>query len=234
MPNAARSEGVMEMRTNKKRKSMTLAGMVVLPLLAITLTAQQTNSLAISGQPGHARVIQVDGANYVDIEGLARILNGSMSFNGNQIVLTLNGGNTAASGASDGTQGFSKDFLNAGIEAMSQLREWHASLKNAIERSYPISEEWISVFRRNSQQSLRLAQVAASTDADKNAYPLLANEFNNMNRLSDKYLKMVANMNYIAPDSLSNDPLEQKLVACGHFLVNMVSSNQLADDGSCH
>ena len=76
--------------------------------------------------------------------------------------------------------------------------------------------------------------MAASTDADKNAYPLLTNEFNNMNRLSDKYLQMVANMNYIAPDSLSNDPLEQKLVTCGHFLVNMVSSNQLADDGSCH
>jgi hypothetical protein len=69
---------------------------------------------------------------------------------------------------------------------------------------------------------------------DKNAYALLANEFDNMNRLSDKYLKMVKHMNYIAPDSLSSDPLEQKLVACGHFLVNMVSSNQLVDDGSCH
>ena len=157
-----------------------------------------------------------------------------MSFNGNQIVLALNGGNAPASNPSDGTLGFSKDFLNSGIEAMSQLREWHAALRNAIERSYPISEEWIGPFRRNSQQSLRMAQVAASTDADKNAYPLLAKEFNNMNRLSDKYLNMVKDMNYIAPDSLSNDPLEQRLVACGHFLVNMVSSNQLADDGSCH
>jgi hypothetical protein len=233
MPNAARNEGVAEMRPNKKRKSIAPVG-IVIPLLAITLMAQQTNSLAISGQPGHAKVIQVDGRNYVDVEGLARILNGSMNFNGNQIVLALNGGNAPASSPSDGTQGFSKDFLNAGIEAMSQLREWHAALKNAVERSYPISEEWIGPFRRNSQQSLRLAQVAASTDNDKNAYPFLANEFNNMNRLSDKYLKMVADMNYIAPDSLSNDPLEQKLVACGHFLVNMVSSNQLADDGSCH
>jgi hypothetical protein len=37
---------------------------------------------------------------------------------------------------------------------MSQLREWHAALKNAVERSHPISEEWIGPFRRNSQQSL--------------------------------------------------------------------------------
>ena len=222
------------MRTNKKRKSMALAG-IVIPLLALTLTtAQQTNSLAISGQPGQAKVIQVDGRNYVDVEGLARILNGSMSFNGNQIVLALTGGNAPTSTPSDGTQGFSKDFLNAGIEAMSQLREWHAALKNAIERSYPVSEDWIGPLRRQAPQSLRLAQVAASTDADKNAYPLVANEFSNMNRLSDKYLQMANNLNYIDPNSLSNNPLEQRLVACGHFLVNMVSSNQLADDGSCH
>jgi hypothetical protein len=55
-----------------------------------------------------------------------------------------------------------------------------------------------------------------------------------MNQLSGKYLKMVKDMNYIAPDSLSNDPLEQRLVACGHFLVNMVSCNPFVDDGSCH
>ena len=103
------------MRTNKQRKSTALAAIVFVLLLALTLTAaQQTNSLAISGQPGHAKVVQVDGRNYVDVEGLARILNGSMSFNGNQIVLALNGGNAPASNPSDGAQGFSKDFLNAG------------------------------------------------------------------------------------------------------------------------
>jgi hypothetical protein len=109
MPDAARSEGVAEMQTNDKRKSMARAG-IVIPLLALTLTAQQTNSLVISGQPGHAKVIQVGGRNYVDVEGLARILNGSMSFNGNQIVLAPNGGNALASSPSDGTQEFSKDF----------------------------------------------------------------------------------------------------------------------------
>jgi hypothetical protein len=31
--------------------------------------AQPTNSLVISGQPGHAKVIQVDGRNYVEVEG---------------------------------------------------------------------------------------------------------------------------------------------------------------------
>jgi hypothetical protein len=116
---------------------------------------------------------------------------------------------------------------------MSQVREWHAALKNAIERAYPLSEEWLGNFKRQAQTSLRQAGVAASTDMDQKAFPLLTNEFNNMAALSDKYLKMSKDMNYIAPNSLSNDPMEQKLLTCGKSLAAMVSSNQFVDDGSC-
>jgi hypothetical protein len=225
------------MRTMTNRKWVWLAGAAIVPLLALTLTAQQISSLSISGQPGQARVIQSQGRNYVEVDGLARIANGSISFNGNQIVLTLSGsgdgsGNSAP--PAPAPQGFSKDFLNAGIEAMSQVREWHAALKNAIEHAYPISADWINQFKRQAQQALRLAQVAASTDSDKNLYPLLANEFGNMDQLSNKYLQMTVNMNYIDPNSLSNDPLEQKLMTCGHSLIAMASSGQFVDDGSCH
>jgi hypothetical protein len=210
---------------------------LILPVLALTVMAQQTSSLSVSGQPGQAPVIQVQGRNYVEIEGLAKIVNGSISFSGNQIVLTLpgaDGSNAAAPGTPPAPQGFSKDFLNAGIEAMSQVREWHATLKTAIERSYPISSDWVAPLRRQAQQALRLAEVAATTEDDKNAYPLLATEFHNMVRLSDKYLGMAANVSYIDPNSLSNDPLEQKLMACAHSLVSMASSGQFVDDGSCH
>lgn len=217
------------MRTNAKGTRMMLAALLSLPVLALTLTAQQTSSLIISGQPGQANVIQVQGRNYVEVEGLARILNGSLNFIGNQIVLTLPGSN----GGTAPTPGLSRDFLNAGIEAMSQVREWHAALKNAIERGYPITEDWIGPFRRQAQQSLRLTQVAAGTDAEKNAFVLLSNEFNNMNKLSDKYLQMAKNMNYTAPNALDSDPLEQKLLACGRSLVAMASSDQYVDDGSC-
>ena len=116
---------------------------------------------------------------------------------------------------------------------MAQVREWHAALRNAIERGYPLSAEWLDAFRRNAQQSLRLAGVAATTDMDHKAFPLLTNGFNNMSALSDKYLQMTKSMNYIAPDSLTTDPLDQKLVTCGRSLSSMVSSNQFVDDGSC-
>ena len=225
------------MRTDWKTKRWVLAVILVASMLAATLVAQQVTSLSVSGQSGHAQVVQVQGQNYVDVNGLTRILNGSISFNGNQIVLTLGGsgggGDSSAAQPPQAQQGLSKGFLNAGIEAMSQVREWHAALKTAIERSYPISNDWIAPLRRQAQSALRMAEVAASTPDDQNAYPLLADAFNMMVKLSDKYLGMTSNVSYIDPNSLSNSPTEQKLLACGHSLVSMVSSGQFVDDGSC-
>ena len=225
------------MRTEWKTKWLVLAGILVTSVLAVTLVAQQITSLSVNGQSGQAQVVQLQGRNYVDVNGLTRILNGSISFNGNQIVLTLGGG---GSGGGDSQaapppqqQGLSKEFLNAGIEAMSQVREWHAALKNAVEHSYPLGADWLGSFRAQAQQALRLAGVAASTDQDRKAFQLLTNEFNNMNKLSDKYLQMTANMNYIAPDAIANDPLDARLIACGHSLASMASTRQFVDDGSC-
>jgi len=116
---------------------------------------------------------------------------------------------------------------------MAQVREWHAALRNAIERGYPLSAEWLDAFRRNAQQSLRLAEVAATTDMDHKAFPYLQNEFNNMGALSDKYMQMTKSMNYIAPDSLANDPLDQRLLTCGRSMASMVTSQQFVDEAAC-
>jgi len=217
----------------------TLAMIVLLPLLALTLAAQQVTSLIISGQQGQAKVLQVQGTNYVEVNGLVRITGGSLSFSGNQVVLTLpgSGGDSSAGGAQPtapaSSEGLSTQFLNAGIEAMAQVREWHAALKNAVEHSYPLGADWLGSFRAQAQQALRLAGVAASTDQDKKVFQLLTNGFNMMSKLSDKYLQMTANMNYIAPDAISNDPLDQRLVTCGHSLASMASTRQFVEDGSC-
>jgi hypothetical protein len=226
------------MRTNAKIIWRMLAVLLALPILALTLIAQHTNFLVVSGQQGEAKVIQVQGRNYVEVEGLARITNGSVSFNGNRIVLTLpgsGGDNSAppAAAAPASAPGFSKDFMNAGIEAMAQVREWHSALRNAIERGFPLGEDWLGGLSAQSQQALRLASVAINTDSDKNAYPLLQSEFNNMKKLSDKYAQMAKNMNYIAPNSLETDPLDQKLMACARSLSAMATANQIIDDRSC-
>ena len=220
------------MRRSAIRSSLMLVAILLLPLFV--LMAQQMSSLLIDGQQGQAKVIQVQGKNYVEVDGLARITGGSLRFIENQIILTLPGsGHPSSQTAPAPSVGYSRQFLTAGIETMREILEWHSSLKTAIDRSYPISDEWFESMRRQAQSSLKLAEAAASTDMDKKAFPLLANEFNTMSALSDKYLKINARRNYVAPDSLSKDPLAQKLLTCWRSLESMASSNQFVDDGSC-
>jgi hypothetical protein len=211
-----------------------LVAILLLPLLV--LVAEQTSSLLIEGPQGQAKVIQVQGKNYVEIDELARITGGSLRFVGNQIILTLSA-NTDASihtgGPTSQPAGLSRQFLSAGIETMRQILEWHAALKNGIERGYPLSDTWFGNYRRQIQASLKHAEAAATTDTDQKALPLLTNEFNTMSALTDKYLQITVSRDYLAPDSLNSDPLDKKLLTCWHSLESMASSNQFFDDGAC-
>lgn len=99
--------------------------------------APQNRTLVLTGHPGELSVKEMDGRYYVDVEELMRLANGSLSFRGNQIVLTLSAPTISTpatnSAASQSTpSGFSKEFLRAGIEEMSVISEWRSSLINAI------------------------------------------------------------------------------------------------------
>ena len=174
---------------NTIRTSVMLVTILLLPLLV--LVAQETSALLIEGQQGQARVIQVQGKNYVEVEALSRITGGSLRFAGNQIILTLPGGANAAPQAEQSAPApaaaLSRPFLSAGIETMREILEWHAALKTGVERGYPLSDVWFDHFRRQIQSSLKQTEAAASTDVDQRALPLLTNEFNTMDALTDKY-----------------------------------------------
>lgn len=216
------------------RSAVIILGFLALPLWTLSRSSQQLNSLIISGQSGQAKVIQVEGRSYVDVEGLARISNGSTSVKGDHIVLTLPPATTTALANATPPASFSKEFLATAIETMAQVREWHATLKNAIERGYPISEEWIDPLRRQAQQNIKLASVNASTTADRNLLPFLTNAFDDVNSLSEEYVKMTKNNDYIAANTLTTNPVEKKLLACGRSLASMAAANQFTDDTSCH
>ena len=219
------------MRRNAIQISVMLGAILLLPLLV--LLAQETSSLLIEGPQGKTRVIQVQGKNYVEVDELARITGGSLRFVGNQIILSLPGSDTPAEAAPQPAAALSKPFLTAGIETMREILEWHAALKNGIERGYPLSDTWFGNYRRQIQSSLAQTQAAVRTDLDQKAFPLLTNEFNTMNALTDKYLKITVSRDYLAPNSLNSDPLNQKLLTCWQSLASMASSNQFVDDGSC-
>jgi hypothetical protein len=224
------------MTSNRRGTWWTMGVLLSMSVLACALVAQQTTSLIIHGQQGDAKVVQVQGHNYVDIEGLARLTNGTLSFRGNQIVLTLpSNGNSAsiALGPAQPSNSVSKDFRTAGVEAMARLREWHAALRIGVEKGVPLATGWLDNYQAQAQDALRMASVAISTDGDRTAYPVLINEYNNMKSLNDKYVGMTTSMNYIDPSSLQSDPLNQKVVACSHFLSSIASTQAFIDDGSC-
>src|ERR1700674_5348124 len=76
-----------------------------------------------------AAVLQVDGRSYVDVETLARLTNGSVKVEPNQIVLTIpiasSGSDTAAAQT---TQGLSKGFASEAITALAEMKEWKGAL----------------------------------------------------------------------------------------------------------
>jgi len=205
--------------------------------LLIAQTRDQT--LVVTGHPGNVPMTQMNGRSYVDVEGLARLLGGALTFNGNQTMLTISGTSGSHVGApatapQAANLGFSKEFLRAGIEEMSTIREWHSALASAVENQYPVSQEWLSRYQAQAATNLRLAQAAAMTDADHNAAQLIANEYHKMEQLSEKYAAKRENMNYISPDALNNDSLEQSIIACGKSLGAMAANGQFVDDGVCH
>ena len=226
------------MRKRSSGAPLILVMLLVVPALALSQAAQETRTLIVNGQPGQVTVVQVNGRSYVDLEALARAANGSLSFSGNQITLTLPGAANMPPPATPSTStpantGFSKAFLKAGIEQMTVIREWRSALANAIKNGFPIAEEWLASYRGQAATALRLTSVAVSTDSDQNAFQLLNNEFENMKQLSNNYVAARQSLNYISPDSLTNDPLNQKILNCGHSLAAMAASGQFEDDGSC-
>jgi hypothetical protein len=218
-------------------------------VVALSLGAAQKHTLIVNGQSTEVPVIYMNSRPYVGLDALANSLNGSVSSSGAKVALsvpTVSGNctaspttvsaapNTVAPQAAPSTQGLSREFLNAGIEQMSTLREWHTALQTAIQTGVPLSAGLLQPYRTEATTNLRLASVAATTPADRKAYELLNNVYLKVGKLSDKYVNMRANLTYIAPDALQNDELNQRIVTCGHFLGTMAASGQFSDDSSCH
>jgi len=235
--------------TKPSTPSRNLALLLVILVGVLSLGAADKHTLIINGQSTEVPLIFVSGHPYVGLEALAKAINGSVSSSGAVVALSL-GSNTAGSAASPAiasparepapvqpvhsNPGFSSAFLNAGIEQMSTLREWHTVLETAIQSGIPLSKGLLQPYRAQATTNLHLAFVAVSTPDDRNAYQLLNNVYLNMGKLSDKYVDMRANLTYIAPDALQNDELNRRIVSCGHFLGAMAASGQFSDDGSCH
>ena len=217
---------------------VTLAASLVLPAYGLSQGVQQTKTLIVRGSSEEAPVIEMNGRAYVELETLTRLIKGSLSFEENRIVLALpsvseNSPIMMSLTNSSATVEFSKEFLKSGIEEMAVIREWRSAVTNALQRGYPVTEEWVEGFRAQAQEAFLLASLDASTESDRSVIPLLENELHNMEKLSRKFIEANKSMTYLFPDVLQNDPLDQRILNCAHLLAAMAASGEFTDDGSC-
>jgi hypothetical protein len=213
--------------------SILLTALLMLPANGDAQTPQKGSRFTIAGHAGEAQLLQINGKSYVEVETLARLTQGTLSFKANQTILTLPADAEAQAANPHAKAGFSTAFVQAGIEEMSLIREWRIAIVNAIRTNSPVSEDWVSAHHRLAEKNLALASAAAFTDDDRSAFPLLTAEFNNMEKLSELYLSMRKQAAFISPDNFDS-ALEQQILSCAQGFVSMTETHQFQDQAACH
>ncbi|HTC94690.1 MAG TPA: hypothetical protein VK699_14715 [Terriglobales bacterium] len=201
----------------------------------------QNEAFVINGVQGEAKILQIEGHKYIDINELARITNGSLSLQENRLILTLpvSGGSLAdiASQSSDAEPGFSRHFMRAGIEATASMREWRSTLALLIRNGYPVGNEMLSYSGR-ARDRLILAAAEVATPSDRSGFQLLSNEFQNLsawsNGLVNAQNSASAGEYVMSDDALNNDSMFQKISQCDEFLGPMLASGNFEDNAACH
>jgi hypothetical protein len=224
-----------------------MALMFALPLMMTAMAPAQTQShresLSVQGHSGQASVIRSQARVFVDVQDLAAIVNGSISFNGGSVVLTLPGCDASERSGQDADKaGFSRPFMSAAIEAMGSIREWGGILQATVQDRYPVGNAMtgntIVAYQGRAAESVALASAAASTDSDHRGLELLTNEFNNLQAWTAKFLQgrksMTAQYMTLSDTPFPEDDQAQKIIQCGQFLAQMFPKGNFQDDAVCH
>lgn len=203
--------------------------------------AEHFRTLVVNDYSGKVVLVEMGDKTYIELRQLVQIAHGSVAYEGNQVIVTLPAASGSASAAkSDESKAstLTRDFIKAGIEEISLMREWGSTLANAIQNGYPVTDSWVSSYRSRAQSGLGIASAAVSNDADRNGFQLLQSEFDAVQEWSNKLLESRKSMNAanyaMSSTALQNDPLSQKIVTCGRFLGQMLAGGAFQDDPSCH
>ena len=101
----------------------TLTVLLMLPADGIAQTPQKGAKFTVAGHPGEAQLIQINGKSYIEVETLARLTQGTLSFKANETILTLNPANAEVQTSTPPVKPtLSRAFIQAGIEELSVIR----------------------------------------------------------------------------------------------------------------
>jgi hypothetical protein len=233
---------------NRRRKFRPFLALGVVLSLTAAVSAPEIASaqsapdkaLVLNGKTLEAKVRQIDGRSYVDIEALAQATNGAVTVESNRVVLTIPvPDSSAARGITSArpTDGISRNFASAAIAEVAEMREWRGAIGTMITYGLAVSKAWAQDYHERVAEGLRQTTLAASTDADRNALQLLENESVSLTGWANDVLAARQALNgakTVDPNSLQNDPVLVKITSCSRFLNAMLVSGALSDDGSCH
>ena len=199
-------------------------------------------TLVINENSGKVVVMQKGDQTYIDIRRFVQIAHGSIAYEGNRIVLTIvcsavNGPATVEMESPTSSR-LTRDFMKAGIEEISLMREWASTLANAVQNGYPVTDDWVASYRGKAQTGLELASAAVSSSADRDGFQMLKGEFEAIREWSNRLLEARKSMDTakysLSPGALQGELLSQKIVACARFLGQMLASGNVQDDPACH
>src|SRR5579871_1199 len=170
---------------NSMKPPVIVGAILMSAVTAWSQTQGQRETFSVQGYEGQATVIRNRGRLFVDVQDLARITKGSLSFEENRIILTVAPSDTAEPSRDSATKsGFSLAFMRAAIEAMASIREWGGMLQVIVQNGYPVGKAMagntIRAYQGRAADTVALASAAASTDDDHRGLELLRNEFNNV------------------------------------------------------
>lgn len=226
-----------------RRTAFVTGIMLTLVLAASAQTQRQSEELSIQGCPGQASIVRLQGRVLVDVQELARITNGSLSFDNGRIVMALAPCEPSQAALNEESKaGFSRAFMRAAIEAMASIREWGGVLQVIVQNGYPVQKtnagNTIGVYQGRAADNVALASTAVSTDSDYRGLELLKNEFKNVEAWSDAFVEARNSMSAVnltmSDDPLNKDEQARKIVDCGQFLAQMFAAGTFQDDAACH
>jgi hypothetical protein len=212
--------------------------------LAQGTSSSPSKILVVNGKTVDAEVKDIQGRSYVDVETLAQITSAVVTVEPNRIVLTIPAPSTAAPSAAAATnagpqppEGLSRDFASTAVSTLADMREWRGAISMMITYGLVVSASWSSDYHDRVEADLAQAAVAATTDSDQNALPLLRNESDKLNSWASDVLAARQALNgakTVDPNALKNDPSLAKITDCGRFLNGMIVSRVFSDSPSCH
>jgi hypothetical protein len=243
-------------QSGKRFLSLLSLGLSLGLILSVSETVAQdtpTRTLIVNGQTLDAGVVLVEGRSYVDIEGLAEGMGGSVTFEANQISLTIPGPPPSAalqtpppsaapqtpppSTAPQTPEGMSKDFQKIAVFTLAEMREWKGAIGTVVTSGIPVVGTWSQDYHDRIEADLMQATLAASTEPDRQALELLQQQLTRLSEWADTVLGEREALNAdktIDPNSLQKDQSLAKISQCGQFLSSMIVSGTFSNDSSCY